>query len=72
MTYKKLGQQIYNLHRACKELKRMLYFSVLLLSLEWRSTTSNQASGALDIGLPKQSCQKFKTSKIIPCSKIST
>lgn len=33
------------------------YFNVLLLSLEKRSTTSNQASGALDIGRPKQSWQ---------------
>lgn len=39
----------------------MFYFSVLLLSLEKRSTTSNHASGALAIGLPKQSCEKPKT-----------
>lgn len=31
------------------------YFSVLLLSFDTRSTTSNQASGGLDIGRPKQS-----------------
>lgn len=32
------------------------YCSVLLLSLEYRSTTSIQASGALAIGRQKQSC----------------
>ncbi|MFS7940273.1 hypothetical protein Hanom_Chr05g00462531 [Helianthus anomalus] len=31
------------------------HLSVLLLSLETRSRTSNQASGGLDIGRPKQS-----------------
>lgn len=42
------------------------HIRVLLLSFEYRSTTSIQASGALDMGLPKQSC---KEGRIAPLNK---
>jgi hypothetical protein len=41
------------------------YCNVLLLSFEVRSTTSNQESGALAIGLPKQSCKTTKDGLVI-------